>query len=401
MTDDAQTTAFPSQAAPDSTPWPGPGTRCACGTEHQNARTWSECPQNKQRPLAYSAVDDMPTSAVPTRGYTAGRGQPEPVVADEPDDWPTGVNDPDSAEFDPCEAPTGLPKSLYGSRAVHSETLDDGSRIITFKSGATARLNADGFLDDADPSFPAIVIEDQQGRVRHAEHWINGRRQDVEGEPAVRLFDKDGRRSGHSHYRDGLLHSPDDGPAHVRDGERIYAKNGKYHRDGDEPAIIRDGEMVWCKDGQVHRDGAPAIVTEDGEAWYRDGEVHREDGPAVVYDNGAVEHRRNGVLHNANGPALIDADGNEVYAYEGIVIRRKDVGGVQNMKRRQPSAFARLKDRALARNGRHRSTRMPMYRRASAHRPYGITPAGRMIDWSADAARNAWSWLRRTLGPPR
>lgn len=58
-----------------------------------------------------------------------------------------------------------------------------------------------------------------------------------------------------------------------------------------------DGEIEWLKDGKLHRDPdpvtgevEPASIRPDGSRyWFRHGRNHRADGPAILYANGEAE----------------------------------------------------------------------------------------------------------------
>ena len=65
--------------------------------------------------------------------------------------------------------------------------------------------------------------------------------------------------------------------------------------------------QIWVTDeGLRHREDGPAIIHADGsEIWWVNGVKHREDGPAVVCPDGRKEWFINDKRHRADGPALI------------------------------------------------------------------------------------------------
>ena len=51
----------------------------------------------------------------------------------------------------------------------------------------------------------------------------------------------------------------------------------------------------YNKNGKLHRTGGPAVIYADGtEIWYRNGLYHRTDGPAVIHPNGECDWYHNG-----------------------------------------------------------------------------------------------------------
>jgi antitoxin component YwqK of YwqJK toxin-antitoxin module len=156
----------------------------------------------------------------------------------------------------------------------------------------------------------------------------------------------------------GLLHSLDDKPSIIDNGDLYWHKDGLLHRDNDLPSIImNNGDKYWHINGEpsrsdislpfieksngykeynlenggkriishlektwknkdhcYHRDGGPAYTAyyENGnikyEDYYLNGKIHKEDGPAYIefFKSGKIsfeEYRLNGKWHREDGPA--------------------------------------------------------------------------------------------------
>jgi hypothetical protein len=122
---------------------------------------------------------------------------------------------------------------------------------------------------------------------------------------------------------DGDLHR-EDGPAlTLIDGTEEWYWEGVRHREGDEPSVISStGETEYHQFGLLHRDNdKPAVLHPDGtfEHWVR-GKRHRDgDRPALSSPDGQTEYWVNGERHRdpKNGPALIRADGSEMFFVHG------------------------------------------------------------------------------------
>jgi hypothetical protein len=163
----------------------------------------------------------------------------------------------------------------------------------------------------------------------------------------------------------GLLHSYNDKPSLIDNGDLYWHKNGLLHRDNDMPSIImNNGDNYWHingvpnrldvslphiemsngekhyilenggkkiisplkeewfnKDNKLHREDGPAYIeyyeNENGNIWrevyYINGNIHREDGPACIYyyenENGNIwreVYYINGNIHREDGPHVID-----------------------------------------------------------------------------------------------
>ena len=91
----------------------------------------------------------------------------------------------------------------------------------------------------------------------------------------------------------------------------------------DYPETDSNGSKIWKnKEGQVHRTDGPAIIYADGtQVYYIEGQWHRTDGPAVIYPDGTEFYLQNGKRHRTDGPAVIESDGHEEYWKNGIQIK--------------------------------------------------------------------------------
>jgi len=74
----------------------------------------------------------------------------------------------------------------------------------------------------------------------------------------------------------------------------------------------------------IHREDGPAIIRADGsQLWYINGNRHREDDPAVIYADGTQVWLINGKFHREDGPAYIDAYGTQCW-YINDNLHRED-----------------------------------------------------------------------------
>jgi hypothetical protein len=87
---------------------------------------------------------------------------------------------------------------------------------------------------------------------------------------------------------DDELHRDEDLPAVEKpDGSKEWHRHGRLHRDGDKPAIeLADGGRAWFVNGRRHRIGAPAVIGADGrELWFEGGSVVASpNNPHALYD---------------------------------------------------------------------------------------------------------------------
>ena len=71
--------------------------------------------------------------------------------------------------------------------------------------------------------------------------------------------------------------------------------------------------------GQLHRIDGPAIIHADGtELWYQNDQLHRTDGPAIVWSNGNKSWYQNGKLHRTDGPAVEYLDSDKAWYINGV-----------------------------------------------------------------------------------
>lgn len=53
------------------------------------------------------------------------------------------------------------------------------------------------------------------------------------------------------------------------EGTRYFMRNGKVHRDLDKPAVVHmNGHMEWLNDGKLHRENGPAVIFANGKQLY-------------------------------------------------------------------------------------------------------------------------------------
>lgn len=150
-------------------------------------------------------------------------------------------------------------------------------------------------------------------------------------------------------YLDRVLHSGDDLPAVISNGDDIgvstkeWYEYGQVHRKKG-PAIIRinlyENEKIecWYYRGKLHqKKGKPAVVVSDiqtgnikAEYWYQNGMLHRgNDLPAIVRSNGWLEWYINGHRHrDGDNPAFIRPDIAIMWYRNGKLHRENDLPAV-------------------------------------------------------------------------
>lgn len=153
---------------------------------------------------------------------------------------------------------------------------------------------------------------------------------------------------------DMQYHREDDLPAMCSIWEELWFHHGKLHREHDRPAIVRRTGRWWYVRGQQHRDGGlPAVEWTNGaREWWVHGKRFRANGGHVIehsngdrewrddderdsmyasrrYDlpcieraNGDMEWRHRGVLHRANGPAVLRNNGTKEWWIAGLLQSR-------------------------------------------------------------------------------
>ena len=86
--------------------------------------------------------------------------------------------------------------------------------------------------------------------------------------------------------------------------------------------VDEKGTVRWYKDADctiLHKEDGPAVVYADGEeSWWFDGDIHRTNGPAVVYADGTKEWRQRGQVHRVDGPAIEWANGAKEWWRNGV-----------------------------------------------------------------------------------
>ena len=76
------------------------------------------------------------------------------------------------------------------------------------------------------------------------------------------------------------------------------------------------------KKGELHNDNGPAVIDPNGDTeWRINGELHNENGPAVITINGDQHWYLNGKRHRIGGPAIILINGNKWWYKEGKIHR--------------------------------------------------------------------------------
>lgn len=83
--------------------------------------------------------------------------------------------------------------------------------------------------------------------------------------------------------------------------------------------VTSQGTVLYKNDsGEFHRDNGPAVVEADGqEEWYQNGKLHREDGPALKFGEDYQEWYQNDKLHREDGPATTHPGGTESWWQNG------------------------------------------------------------------------------------
>ena len=88
---------------------------------------------------------------------------------------------------------------------------------------------------------------------------------------------------------DERIHSENDEPAFIYNGDKHWYIKGTRHRDKDLPAIeYSNGDKEWFANGKLHRtNDKPAIEYANGtKCWYLNGKRHRTSGAAIEHING-------------------------------------------------------------------------------------------------------------------
>lgn len=82
------------------------------------------------------------------------------------------------------------------------------------------------------------------------------------------------------------------------------------------------GCRAWFREGVLHKADGPAVVYADGSReWYREGVRDREDGPAVEHADGGREWWHEGELDREDGPAIEHLSGYRAWYRDGRLLR--------------------------------------------------------------------------------
>ena len=83
--------------------------------------------------------------------------------------------------------------------------------------------------------------------------------------------------------------------------------------------VLPDGAEIWKNDkGEIHRDNGPAILKADGtQVWYDSHRIHRDDGPASIGPRGEFWYHF-GRFHRVDGPAAMYAVGEHQWYLNGV-----------------------------------------------------------------------------------
>lgn len=111
------------------------------------------------------------------------------------------------------------------------------------------------------------------------------------------------------------------------DGSERWEVDHQLHRE-DGPALIMPEGKCWYWHGKLHRaDGGPAVIKAHGtQEWWQDGERHRAGAPAVEYADGRPgKWYFKGQMHREDGPAMIDAQGHELWFSHGVQLSDQQV----------------------------------------------------------------------------
>ncbi|MEI8270525.1 MAG: hypothetical protein WCG45_04085 [bacterium] len=105
-------------------------------------------------------------------------------------------------------------------------------------------------------------------------------------------------------FKNGIVHRKDLPAMVYFSGESHWFFNGLRHREKDLPALIeKDGEETFFWQGEKYTFLEHSNGTK--EYYNRFSLLHRQDSPAVIYANGDVEYWFDGLRHRLDGPAVI------------------------------------------------------------------------------------------------
>ena len=90
--------------------------------------------------------------------------------------------------------------------------------------------------------------------------------------------------------------------------------------------LTKERIVYYNSSGEYHREDGPAVIYADGDQlWYINNKFHREDGPAVTWANGNQYWWINGKRHREYGPAVTWADGDQEWWINGEYVTDKVV----------------------------------------------------------------------------
>lgn len=250
---------------------------------------------------------------------------------------------------------------------------EDGYAVIKADGSGSYWLNG---IFHTEKAFNQTAMEININKLKENDVWksinfLNLEKLTINGDE-VYLKNKSGIENW---YKNGKKHR-EDGPASIAFESKYWYRDGLLHRE-DGPAIDNsNGEKCWYIKGKLHREDGPAYESSSLKCWYQNGLRHREDGPAVEfadgtkhwylngtfykehdflkktlqnkselfflnfdevknlsiendtikieYIDGLVEYRKNGKLHNENGPAVLLSYGTMEWWQNGL--RHRDDG---------------------------------------------------------------------------
>lgn len=109
----------------------------------------------------------------------------------------------------------------------------------------------------------------------------------------------------------------------------------------DGPAVVwSDGSCEYFQNGIIHNENGPALVEKTSSytrsLWYVNGNLHREDGPALEHvtqngDKNYYEYWVDGKKHRTDGPTVIHPSKTEIWYFENK-IERVDGPAIINRK---------------------------------------------------------------------
>ena len=103
------------------------------------------------------------------------------------------------------------------------------------------------------------------------------------------------------------------------------------------------GNIQYTLYDRLHRLDGPAVIRADGtQIWYLNGQCHREDGPAFIEADGSQSWYRNNKRHREDGPAVIWPDGSQFWYINGKIYDFDDYYKKLNLSK-EDIVFLKLK----------------------------------------------------------